>query len=37
MIRVITDNGTNDTAHAFHRTVSAVARHQRIRPSTPNP
>ena len=35
MVRVITDNGPNYTAHAFHRTVSAVARHQRIRPFTP--
>ena len=33
--RVITDNGPNYTARAFHRTVSAVARHQRIRAFTP--
>jgi len=36
LVRVITDNGPNYTAKAFHRTVTAVAsRHQRIRPHTP--
>jgi len=35
MVRVITDNGPNYTAAAFHRTVSAVARHQRIQAYTP--
>jgi len=35
MVRVITDNGPNYTAAAFHRTVSAVARHQRIWAYTP--
>src|SRR5665648_897435 len=35
MVRVITDNGPNYTARTFHRTVSAVARHQRIRAYTP--
>jgi transposase InsO family protein len=35
IVRVITDNGPNYKAAAFYRTVSAVARHQRIRPHTP--
>lgn len=36
LVRVITDNGANYKATAFHRTVTAVAsRHQRIRPHTP--
>ena len=35
MVRVITDNGPNYTAKTFHRTVTAVARHQRIRAYTP--
>jgi len=35
MVRVITDNGPNYTSRAFHRTATAVARHQRIRPFTP--
>jgi len=35
LVRVITDNGPNYTAAAFHRTVSAVARHQRIWAYTP--
>ena len=30
-----TDNGPNYTAKTFHRTVTAVARHQRIRAYTP--
>ena len=36
MVRVITDNGANYKATAFHRTVTALAsRHQRIRAYTP--
>jgi transposase len=34
-VRVITDNGANYKATAFTRTVTATARHQRIRPHTP--
>ncbi len=36
VVRVITDNGANYKAAAFHRTITATAsRHQRIRPYTP--
>ena len=35
IVRVITDNGSNYTAAAFVRAVSAVARHQKIRAYTP--
>jgi len=35
MVRVITDNGPNYTAKTLTRTVTAVARHQRIRAYTP--
>jgi transposase len=35
LVRVVTDNGPNYRAAAFYRAVSAVARHQRIRPHTP--
>jgi transposase len=35
IVRVITDNGSNYRAATFTRTVTATARHQRIRPYTP--
>ena len=35
LTRVVTDNGAGYRAHAFHRAVAPVARHQRLRPFTP--
>src|SRR5690606_14704607 len=36
IVRIVTDNGANSRATAFHRTATSLAaQHQRIRPYTP--